>query len=126
MSTTNTEKKPLMPSQTEAFQLTVGEILESNEFEKNLAKTVNGLVQSRLQAGRELDYGQRLKRTPISRVLELYGNNLPGLTIEFIKILGKQSKLPSALRTVVTQIVEPELKRTAMELINKKQNAKQN
>ena len=86
-------------------KMSVADVVASAAFKTNLQKVIDAVCESRLKlanAARQRD--RQLKRHPIDRFIDADELTVENLTVEYLKILEKQSTRPAIERANIMML----------------------
>ena len=86
-------------------KMSVADVVASAAFKTNLQKVIDAVCESRLKlANAALQRDRQLKRHPIDRFIDADELTVENLTVEYLKILEKQSTRPAIERANIMML----------------------
>lgn len=130
----NKKGKGKLPKVQPPVQLSIWDILEHPLFEKNLTEEMNVMIYSsqhysELKAQVEQQYQKDMatlalaKDNQMKELLKDYAKP-EELTVKYVEVISKKSKLGSHKRDLIKYFFEPLVKRTAIDIVNEKEKCK--
>lgn len=127
----NKKGKGKLPKPQPPVQLSIWDILEHPLFEKNLTEEMNVMTYSsqhyaELKAKIEQQYQKDMatlelaKDNQMKELLKDYAKP-EELTVKYVEVISKKSKLGSHKRELIKYFFEPLVKRTAIDIINERE-----
>lgn len=127
----NKKEKGKLPKPQPPIQLSIWDILEHPLFEKNLTEEMNVMTYSskhyaELKAKIEQQYQKDMatlelaKDNQMKELLKDYAKP-EELTVKYVEVISKKSKLGSHKRDLIKYFFEPLVKRTAIDIINERE-----